>query len=106
MDQSDENAFTPFVSGRKYVELNILDLRFLSEANLSIVMLPHLLSIISIKLEMVTESSLFMFLLSSSACVLYFGGIQRTESSILKIDVISKILVRVPVIFPSNFLCL
>ena len=72
MDQSNENAFTPSFSGHKYLELNLFDLQFLSEANLSIVVLPHLLSIMSIKLKMVTQSSLSLFLLSASAFVLYF----------------------------------
>ena len=91
LDQSNENAFTPSASGHKYLELNLFDFRFLSEANLSIVMLPHLLSIMSIKLKVVTQSSLSVFLLSASAFVLYFRGIQKTESLILKADVISKI---------------
>ena len=91
LDQSNENAFTPSFSGHKYLELNLFDLRFLSEANLSIVMLPHLLSIMSIKLKVVTQSSLSVFLLSASAFVLYFWGIQKTESLTLKADVISKI---------------
>ena len=42
-------------------------------------------------MEMVTLSSLSMFLLSASACALYFRGIKKTESLILKTDVISKI---------------
>ena len=91
MDRSNENAFTPPVSGHKYLELNLFDLQFLSEANLFIVMLPHLLSIMYIKLKVVTQSLLSMFLLSASAFVLYFWGIQKTESLILKADVISKI---------------
>ena len=64
MDQSNENAFNRSVSGHKYLELNLFDLRFLSKANMSIVNLPHLFCIISIKLEMVTQSLLSMFLLS------------------------------------------
>ena len=91
MDQSNENAFTPSVSGHKYLELNLFDLRFLSEANLSIVMLPNLLSIMSIKLKVVTQSSLSVFLLSAAAFALYFRGIQKAESLILKADVIFKI---------------
>ena len=35
-DQSNEKAFMPSVSGRKYLELNFLDFRLISEANLSI----------------------------------------------------------------------
>ena len=91
LDQSNENAFTPSVSGHKYLELNLFDLRFLSEANLSIVMLPNLLSIMSIKLKVVTQSSLSVFLLSATAFALYFRGIQKAESLILKADVIFKI---------------
>ena len=104
--QSNENTFTPSVSGHKYLELNLFDLRFLSEANLSIVMLSHLLSIISIKLGVVTQSSLSMFLLSAFACVLYFWGIPKTESLILKAEVTSKIFSASSVIFPCYLLCL
>ena len=64
MDRSNENAFNRSVSGHKYLELNLFDLRFLSKANMSIVNLSHLFCIISIKLEMVTQSLLSMFLLS------------------------------------------
>ena len=64
MDRSNENAFNRSVSGHKYLELNLFDLRFLSKANMSIVNLPDLFCIISIKLEMVTQSLLSMFLLS------------------------------------------
>ena len=64
MDRSNENAFNRSVSGHKYLELNLFDLRFLSKANMSIVNLPYLFCIISIKLEMVTQSLLSMFLLS------------------------------------------
>ena len=64
MDRSNENAFNRSVSGHKYLELNLFDLRFLSKANMSIVNLPHLFCIRSIKLEMVTQSLLSMFLLS------------------------------------------
>ena len=91
MDQSNKNAFTPSVSRHKYLKLSLFDLRFLPETNLSIVKLPHLLFIISTKLEVVNQSSLSMFLLSASACVLYFRGIEKTENLILKDDVISKI---------------
>ena len=35
LDQSNENIFTPSVFGHKYLELNLFDLRFLSEANMS-----------------------------------------------------------------------
>ena len=59
--------------------------------NLSFVILPHFYYIISFKMEMVTHSSLSMFLLSASACALYFRGIQKTDSLTLKTDVISKI---------------
>ena len=92
LDQSNENAFTPSVSGHKYLELNIFYLQFLSETNLSIVILPYLLSAMSIKLKVVTQSLLSMFLLSAAVFALYFRGIiQKTESLILKADVILKI---------------
>ena len=48
LDQSNENAFAPSVSGDKYLELNLFDLCFF-EANLTIVIFSHLLSTISIK---------------------------------------------------------
>ena len=35
-EQSNEKAFMPSVSGRKYLQLNLLDFRLVSEANLSI----------------------------------------------------------------------
>ena len=46
------------VSAHKYLELKLFDFRFFSEANLSMVMLPHLLSITSTKLKVVTQSLL------------------------------------------------
>ena len=55
LDQSNENIFTPSVFGHKYLELNLFDLRFLSEANMSIIILLQLLCIKSINLEMVTQ---------------------------------------------------
>ena len=91
LDQSNENAFTPSVSGHKYLELNIFYLQFLSETNLSIVILPYLLSAMSIKLKVVTQSLLSVFLLSAAVFALYFRGIQKAESLILKADVILKI---------------
>ena len=71
-----------------FLFLLLLDLRFLCEANLSIVILPHLLSIISIKLEVVTQ--LCTFLLNASTCILYFRGIQKTKSIILRAKIILK----------------
>ena len=100
LDQSNENAFTQSVSEHKYLELNVYDLQFLFEANLSTVILPYLLSIVSIKLEKVNQSSLSMFLLSASACVFCFRGIQKTEILVLKTDVNSKILTANPCNFP------
>ena len=35
-DQSNEKAFIPSVSGHKYLKLNLLDFRLISEVNLSI----------------------------------------------------------------------
>ena len=40
-DQSNGKAFTPSASGHKYLELNLLDLRLISEANLSIDIFPR-----------------------------------------------------------------
>ena len=55
--------------------------------------------------EVVTQSSLSMFLLSASACVLYFRGIQKTESVILKASVISKLFIASSCNFSCYFLC-
>ena len=48
-DQSNEKAFMPSVSGHKYLELNLLDFRLISEANLSIDIFPQRCSRILIK---------------------------------------------------------
>ena len=48
-DQSNEKAFMLSVSVRKYIELNFLDFRLISEANLSIDISPQRCSRILIK---------------------------------------------------------
>ena len=48
-DQSNERAFMPSVSGHKYAELNLLDFRLISEANLLIDIFPQRWSKILIK---------------------------------------------------------
>ena len=40
-DQSNEKTFMRSVSGHKYLELNLLDFRLISEANLSIDIFPQ-----------------------------------------------------------------
>ena len=58
------------------------------------------------EVEVVRQSSLSMFLLSASACVLNFRGIQKTESLILKANVISKLFIASFCNFSCYFLCL
>ena len=48
-DQSNEKVFMPSVSGRKYLQLNLLDFRLIFEANLSIDIFPQRSSRILIK---------------------------------------------------------
>ena len=48
-DQSNENAFMPSVSVHKYLELNLLDFRLISEENLSVDIFPQGCSRILIK---------------------------------------------------------
>ena len=52
-DQSNEKAFMASVSGHKYLELNLLDFRLISEANLSIDIFPQRCSRILIKPQVV-----------------------------------------------------
>ena len=40
-DQSNEKAFMPSVAGHKYLELNLLDFRLISEKNLSTDIFPN-----------------------------------------------------------------
>ena len=49
IDQSNKKAFMPSVSGYKYLELNLLDFRLISEANLSMDIFPQRCSRILIK---------------------------------------------------------
>ena len=48
-DQSNKKTFMPSVSGHKCLELNLLDFRLISEANLSIDIIPQRCSRILIK---------------------------------------------------------
>ena len=58
------------------------------------------------EVEVVRHSSLSMFLISASACVLSFRGIQKTESLILKANVISKLFISSSCNFSCYYLCL
>ena len=48
-DQSNEKGFIPSVSGHKYLEVNLVDFRLISETNLSIDTFPQRCSRILIK---------------------------------------------------------
>ena len=70
-DQSNEKAFMLSVSVRKYIELNLLDFRLISEANLSIDIYPQRCSRILIKRWVVYQSSKSIVLEILSASLLY-----------------------------------
>ena len=80
MNQSHENEFTPSVSRLKYLELNFFGLRFFVRGK-------------SVYRYIAPSSFCNVYQIEKciSNCRLYFQGIQKTESLILKVDVISKI---------------
>ena len=78
-DQSNEKAFMPSVSGHKYLELNLLDFRLISEANLSIDIFPQRCSRILIRRCVVYRSSNSVVLEILSASLLYSRPTQRTS---------------------------
>ena len=80
MNQSHEKEFTPSVSRLKYLELNFFGLRFFVRGK-------------SVYRYIAPSSFCNVYQIEKciSNCRLYFQGIQKTESLILKVDVISKI---------------
>ena len=83
----DEKAFMPSVSGHKYLELNLLDFRLISEANLSIDIFPQRCSRILIKCWVVYQSSKSIVLEILSASLLYSRPTQKTSKCMLWLKV-------------------
>ena len=86
-DQSNEKAFMSSVSGHKYLELNLLDFRLISEANLSIDIFPQRCSRILIKRWVVYQSSKSIVLEILSASLLYSRPTQKTSKCMLWLKV-------------------
>ena len=82
-EQSNEKGFMPSVSGHKYLELNLLDFRLISEADLSIDISPQRCSSILIKGWVVYQSSKSIVLEILSASLLYYRPTQKTSKYML-----------------------
>ena len=82
-DQSNEKAFIPSVSGYKYLELNLLDFRLISEVNLSIHTFIQRCSRILIKRWVVYQSSESIDLEIFSAYLSYSRPTKKTSKCML-----------------------
>ena len=74
----------PSVSGHKYLELNLLDFRLISEANLSIDIFPQRCSRILIEWWVVYQSSRSIVLEILSPSLLYSRPTQKTSKCMLR----------------------
>ena len=82
-DQSNKKSFMSSVSGHKYLELNPLDFRLISKANLSIDIFPQGCFRISIKCWVVHQSLKSIVLENLSAYLLYSRPTQRSSRRML-----------------------